>query len=253
MCVNNPPTLSIQLFSQMFRAPRGSWLSLGITHFHFRPEKNLACQKLVCFFPTVLVCLIKDITLCPQILFYVLRALHPTAASTTIAKLGQLCFLYHNRELRHTRLLGSWFFWSSLEENSWPNAQSASPLSPFLSLGKVTHFCGHAASLSQGSCPQLGLRCLFVFSYLALHTCKAGGLLLVPWFAGTLLLLDKNHQVTPCILLCNSKHLHISQTRVMQGLPVGVLPFQNHFPWFHQAEDSGGDLWWGGRAGGHCG
>lgn len=90
ICVNNPPTFSIQSFSQMLCAPCGSWLSPGMTHFHFRPEKKLACWKLVWFFsPTVLVGLIKYITLCPQtLLLYVLRPLHPTATSTTIAKLG---------------------------------------------------------------------------------------------------------------------------------------------------------------------
>lgn len=90
ICVNNPPTFSIQLFSQMLCAPCGSRLSPGMTNFHFRPEKKLACWKLVCFFPpTVLVGLIKYITLCPQtLLLYVLKPSHPTATSTTIAKLG---------------------------------------------------------------------------------------------------------------------------------------------------------------------
>lgn len=74
--------------------------------------------------------------------------------------------------------------------------------------------------------------CLFAPTWLSIPA-QLEDWCLFPGLQVLLLLLDEKYQVTTCILLCNSEHLHISQTQVLQVLPVGALPFQNDFPLFH--------------------
>lgn len=81
---------------------------------------------------------------------------------------------------QHISLLGLQFFWSSLEGNSWSSGQNTSLLSWLWERSHISE------SHKLDPCPRgpaTRFTYLFVFPYLALCTCKLGGLLLVPWSA----------------------------------------------------------------------